>query len=882
MRVRAGSFAFFVTLAACLTCAMARAQAPTLINFQGKLLETDGTPVNGSVDIVFRIHTTQTGDTNVWSESHTGPAAVNVNKGLFSVLLGVTSPITPDILDHTQCWLEMEVDSEIMSPRQQLVSVAFAQVAAKAAETDETLQDVAAKGNTITLDVPGAAGDPPTIGAAVTVTNGSTADYSVALHALTTDLTGNNGGIFAESLSVNGAGLSATGGAMGVYSVTTSTNGGFGVLAEANCENGRGVYGRTSHPDGYGVYGENSAGTSTTCGVYGYAASTDGYGVYSQGKLHSTGSISSDGGLVVIGDVVLGDSTTDTVAFGGRASTDIDPNVSGLDLGDAALRWSLFADEIDTSSTALVANLNADTVDGKHVADLDTDYVNAGGDTMTGPLVLPLNGLVAGTDQLVLSGGNVGVGTAAPAEKLSVAGVVESTAGGVKFPDATVQTTAAVNQPPVALLKATRLSGDFVYPVVYELDATESYDPEGTATLQYSWDFVGQGEFGVPDVASLTPHSFAEGTHLPGVRVSDGSRIDESKVLVRVSRGLGVLDSAGDVGRYTSLCVVDGKPAVSYYDATYGDLEYVLALDAQGSAWGRPVSVKTSDNVGQFTSLCVVDGRPAISYYDFTNGDLKFVGAVNSRGSRWGTSVDVDSTADTVGLYTSLCVVGAVPAISYYDLTNGNLNYVLASSSSGSAWLTPVAVDTDDDVGAYTSLCVVNGNPAISYHDVTNGDLKYVRADDANGLSWSAAPIPVDSTPDFVGEHTSLCVVAGNPAISYYDDSNNSLKYVRANDANGSSWGTPIAVDGAAIFVGEYTSLCIVDGRPAISYYDSLSGDLKYVRADDALGTLWGTPVAVDTAGIVGQYTSLCVVDGRPAISYYDSTNGHLKYVRAP
>jgi len=42
----------------------------------------------------------------------------------------------------------------------------------------------------------------------------------------------------------------------------------------------------------------------------------------------------------------------------------------------------------------------------------------------------------------VQSGGNVGIGTTSPGQKLSVVGTVESTSGGFKFPDGTTQTTA--------------------------------------------------------------------------------------------------------------------------------------------------------------------------------------------------------------------------------------------------------------------------------------------------------------------------------------------------------------------------------------------------------------------------------------------------------
>jgi hypothetical protein len=48
-----------------------------------------------------------------------------------------------------------------------------------------------------------------------------------------------------------------------------------------------------------------------------------------------------------------------------------------------------------------------------------------------------------GNSQIFDNGSQVGIGTASPGQKLTVAGTIESTSGGFKFPDGTTQTTAA-------------------------------------------------------------------------------------------------------------------------------------------------------------------------------------------------------------------------------------------------------------------------------------------------------------------------------------------------------------------------------------------------------------------------------------------------------
>ena len=116
-----------------LAAAPAQAAAPNapsslLFSYQGQLLDSGGNPVTGSVPMTFALYTTSTGGTACWTEAHSGSNAVDVQNGLFHVLLGQLTPLNTACLTG-DVYLELTVNGETLSPREVMTSVFHAQEA---------------------------------------------------------------------------------------------------------------------------------------------------------------------------------------------------------------------------------------------------------------------------------------------------------------------------------------------------------------------------------------------------------------------------------------------------------------------------------------------------------------------------------------------------------------------------------------------------------------------------------------------------------------------------------------------------------------------------------------------------------------------------------
>jgi PKD repeat protein len=435
--------------------------------------------------------------------------------------------------------------------------------------------------------------------------------------------------------------------------------------------------------------------------------------------------------------------------------------------------------------------------------------------------------------------------------------------------------------PPQAELDAAPRSG--MAPLTVEFDASGSFDPGGDI-VNYAWDWDGNGTTDDTTAGPVIEHTYAAaGNFNARVTVTDDEgETDTASVQIRALEGnwtVQPLDVVGNVGAFTSAAMINGRPAIAYSDETNQRQKFVIAANAAGTAWGIPLTVNLDENGGFLGSLAEIGDRPAIAYVNDVLNRVMYVRALDSSGNTW-------SDPEPLGLPSTITdlrlrEVDDLPAVAFVDegsASNGEAVFIRAFDANGASWDNGILVDdVGEDVGAI-DMTIVNGVPGVLYSEEASRDLRFVQARDRRGDEWF---LPVDAVNSgSVGNMVSVAVVDGVPAASYLETSSAqaNLFYAQSQDIDGVDWRAPVGVDISVNSSGQHNSLAVVGGVPAIAYYNLTQGRLEYVQAEDEDGDSWGTPTVVDEGAATGQFLSLVDVNGAPGISYYEATNGDLMW----
>ncbi len=212
----------------------------------------------------------------------------------------------------------------------------------------------------------------------------------------------------------------------------------------------------------------------------------------------------------------------------------------------------------------------------------------------------------------------------------------------------------------------------------------------------------------------------------------------------------------------TSLALDAGGNAVVSYTVN-GELQVIHCGNPSCSANNIIASPDPEIASGQYRSLALsASGNPIVSYEDLTHNDLRVLHCGNPTCTA-GNIITSPDTEGAVGHYNSLRLdPDGNPVISYHDITNRDLKILHCGNPTCSAGNTISSPDTTDDTGRATSVTVdADGNAVVSYYDLTNGDLNILHCGDV-ACSGEKPPTPVP-TPLPVGGIAELPDVARTP-----------------------------------------------------------------------------------------------------------------------
>ena len=357
-----------------------------------------------------------------------------------------------------------------------------------------------------------------------------------------------------------------------------------------------------------------------------------------------------------------------------------------------------------------------------------------------------------------------------------------------------------------------------------------------------------------------------------GLALLGGSGLGAAPTVNPQSMGfaLTILDRLGPVDDQANTSVaigVDGRPLISYHDDANSDLKVAHCRNAACRSATTAV-LDSAGDVGRWSAIAIGgDGLGLISYYDATNGDLKVAHCSNIA-----CSTATTATIDTVGGPSSITVGTDGRGLIVYE-AEGALKTAHCSNVACST-ATTATIDIVQG-GPHPSIALgSDGRGLISYVDRTeNGDFGLSVAHCVDTACSTATT--ANSLPGFFEMVSSIAIGGDGLGLITVADIDSNLYVAHCSNLDCStvtfaSVGVSLVRE-AAITVGG-------EGLGLVSFVQGDGGGLAVARCQD---TTCSSATIVPVDPLASPLTSIAVgVDGAPLIAYYDDSD--LKAAHCP
>lgn len=322
---------------------------------------------------------------------------------------------------------------------------------------------------------------------------------------------------------------------------------------------------------------------------------------------------------------------------------------------------------------------------------------------LTNATAIGAGAIVSTSNSLVLgNNANVGIGTSTPASKLSVAGLIETTTGGVKFPDGTIQTTAGGVSAGTVILNQTTLQ------------AGANFNISGTGTSNI---FNAATQFNLGGQRVLRAAAPGVGAGSLYVGINAGSSITTSTQNTFVGASAGQNTTEGDFNSFFGAGAGSNNTQGfnnSFFGSTAGA---VTITGANNSFFGAGAGLSNNGDGNAFFGVAAGENNTTGGGNSFFGSNA---GVYNSTGS--GNTFIGNATQGNIGsTLTNITAVGASASVSQSNsMVLGSINGVNNATADTSVGIGTSAPKAKFDVTGGNILVGSPGQGIILKTPTTN------------------------------------------------------------------------------------------------------------------------------------------------------------------